>query len=149
MIVLQHLRQFHADMLGSKRDHGSGAAKGRGGGRALERICVDDAGGGELLDMRVAVDAARQNQFAARVDLAPRGRQSSADGCDGLAGNRDIGLEHVTRGRDFTAANEEVVGGLGHGKLLLSCCQCKHGSCRPTPLRSRSRQRIMPRGMAW
>ena len=45
-------------------------------------------------------------------------RQPAADGGDGLAGNGDIGLEHVARGRDASAANEQVVGGFGHGKLL-------------------------------
>ena len=117
MIVLQHLRQLHADMLGRERDHGGGAAEGRRDGRALERVGVHDACGRELLDMGVAVDTARQHQLAPRVDLPPRARQPAADGDDRLAGNGDVGLEHVAHGRDASAANEEVVGGLGHGKL--------------------------------
>ena len=72
MIVLEHLWQFHADVLGRERDHRGGAAEGRRDGGALERIGVHDARGRELLDMRMAVDAARQDQLAARVDLAPR-----------------------------------------------------------------------------
>ena len=62
-------------------------------------------------------NAAGQNQLAPRVDLPPRARQPAADGCDRLAGNGDVGLEHVAHGRDASAANEKVVGGLGHGKL--------------------------------
>ena len=118
MILLQHLRQFHADVLGRERDHAGGAAEGRRDRRALERVGVHDARGRKLLDMGVAVDAAGQHQLAARVDLAPPCRQPAADGNDGLAGNGDIGLEHVADGRDASAADEEVIGGLGHGKLL-------------------------------
>ena len=45
-------------------------------GGALEGVGVHQAGGGKLLDMGVAVDAAGQHQLAARVDLAwrPGGR---------------------------------------------------------------------------
>jgi hypothetical protein len=104
-------------MLGRERDHRGGAAESRRGGGAFERIGIDDARGRELLDMGVAVDAAGQHQFAARVDLASAGRQAAADGSDGLAGNGDIGLEHVAGGRDASAANHEVVGGFGHDVL--------------------------------
>jgi hypothetical protein len=65
----------------------------------------------------VAVDTAGQHQLAPRVDLPPRARQPAADGNDRLTGNGDVGLEHVAHGRDAAAANEGVVGGLGHGKL--------------------------------
>ena len=98
-------------MLGRERDHGGGAAEGRRDGRALERIGIDDACGRKLLDMGVAVDAAGQHQLAPRIDLAPRRRQPAADGCDRLAGNGDVGLEHVAYGRDASAADEEIVAG--------------------------------------
>ena len=64
-------------------------------GRAFERVGVHDARRRQLLDMGVAVDAAGQHQFAARVDLALARRQVPADGSDGLAGDADIGLEYV------------------------------------------------------
>ena len=67
--------------------------------------------------MGVAVDTAGQHQLAPRIDLPPCARQPAADGGDRLAGNGDVGLEHVAHGRDASAANEKVVGGLGHGKL--------------------------------
>ena len=76
------------------------AAESRRGGRAFESIGIHDAGGRKLLDMGVAVDAAGQHQLAARVDLALAGRQVAADGGDGFAGDADIGLENVGRGRD-------------------------------------------------
>jgi len=42
--------------------------------------------------MSMAVDAAWQDKFAARVDLAPTARQTAANGCDRLTGNGDICL---------------------------------------------------------
>ena len=78
-----------------------GAAEGRRDGGALESIGIHDARGRELLDMGVAVDAAGQHQLAARVDLAlarpaARGRSAAIVSPE----MRDIGLEHVARGRD-------------------------------------------------
>ena len=107
VILLEHLRQLHADVLGRERDHGGGAAEGGRDGRALERIGVHDACGRELLDMGMAVDTAGQHQLAPRVDLPPCARQPAADGCDRLAGNGDVGLEHVAHGRDASAADDE------------------------------------------
>jgi hypothetical protein len=104
-------------MLGRERDYRGGAAEGCRDGCALERIGVHDACGRKLLDMGVAVDTARQHQLAPRVDLPPRSRQPSTDSRDRLAGNGDVGLEHVACGCDASAADEQVVGGLGHDKL--------------------------------
>jgi len=70
--------------------------------------------------MGVAVDITGQYQFAPRVDLAPPSRQPATDGSNGLTGDGDIRLEHVARGRDAATANEKIVGGFGHGKLLKS-----------------------------
>ena len=67
--------------------------------------------------MRVTVDTSGQHQLAARVDLATSSRQGAADGCNRLTGNGDVGLEHVAPGRDASAANDEIVGGFGHGNL--------------------------------
>ncbi len=67
--------------------------------------------------MGVAVDAARQDQFAAGVDLALAGRQAAADGGDTLARDGDIGLEYIGSGRDASAADHDVVGGFGHEVL--------------------------------
>ena len=59
--------------------------------------------------MGVAVDAAGQHELAARVDLAPPGRQAEADRRDRLAADADIGPEGVGGGRDRAAADDEVV----------------------------------------
>ena len=72
-IVGDHLDHRLAAMLGRERDHRGGAAIG-GRDRAAEEIVgVPDPHARELLDMAVAVDAARQDQPVARIDLA-RGR---------------------------------------------------------------------------
>src|SRR5712691_4564095 len=120
MIFLEHLRQFHADVLCREWDHSGGAAEGRRDGSALECIGIHDACCRKLLDMGMAVDTAWQNQLAPRIDLATRTRQPAADGCNRLTGNGDIGLKHIARGRNASAANQDAVGGLGHGKLLKS-----------------------------
>src|ERR1700738_2726364 len=67
--------------------------------------------------MGVAVDAARQNQFAARVDLALAGRQLAADGGDGFADDCDVGLEHIACGGDASAADPGGVGGFCQERL--------------------------------
>ena len=100
VIVLDHLRQVHADVLGGERDHRRGAAeRGRDRG-ALEGVGVHHPGGRELLDVAVRVDAAGQHELAARVDLAPARPEVAADRGDALAADADVGLEGVGRGRD-------------------------------------------------
>ena len=90
--------------------------------------------------MGMAVDAAGQHQLAPRVDLALRARQPTADGGDGLAGDADIGLEYVARGRDTSAADQKVVGGFGHGRLRHGVARrsSNHGSAREPLSRPRS-----------
>jgi len=43
--------------------------------------------------------------------------QAASDRRDGLAGNRDVRREGAAAGRDRSAADEEVVGLVGHFKL--------------------------------
>ena len=45
VILLQHPRQLHADMLGRKGDDRGGAAECSRGRRALKSVRIDDAGG--------------------------------------------------------------------------------------------------------
>src|SRR5437763_877278 len=67
-------------MLRGKRDHCGCAAERRGNGRAVEIIGADDARRGALLDMAMAVDAPRQYQPAARIDLARTRTELLAEG---------------------------------------------------------------------
>ena len=73
VIVLHHLAQRHAAMLGGEGDHRGGAAERRRDGAGVEIVGAHDAHAGLLLDVAVAVDAARQHELAAGIDLA-RGR---------------------------------------------------------------------------
>ena len=117
VIVLHHLRQFHADVLGRERRSRWWCRRmppRRSRSRTYRRSrCPRPRAAryGRGCRRRRAAPACR-----ARRSRAAR-RQPAADGCDGLTGDGDIGLEHVARGRDASAANEEVVGRLGHGKL--------------------------------
>ena len=70
VVVLHHLAQRLAAMLGGERDHRGGAAERRGDGGAVEIVGADDPGRRALLDMAMAVDAARQDELGRRVDLA-------------------------------------------------------------------------------
>ena len=74
-IVLDDLRQVHADVLGRERDHRRGAAMRGRDRRALPGIGVQHPGGRELLDVAMRVDAARQHELAARIDLATARRR--------------------------------------------------------------------------
>ena len=69
VILVDHRLQAHADVLRGERDDRGGAAEGRRRGGALEGVGVHQAGGGQLLDVAVAVHAAGQHQLAARVDF--------------------------------------------------------------------------------
>src|ERR1700756_3066821 len=109
MILLQHLRQLHADMLGSEGNDGCGATERGGGGGALERIGVHDAGGRELLDMAMTVDAAGKYEFAAGVNLALGGAESAADRGNGLARDSNISLERIRGGGDAPSPDDQVV----------------------------------------
>ena len=85
-------------MLGGKANDGGGAAEcGRCGG-ALEGVGIDDAGGRELLDVGVGIDAARQHQAIRGIDLGGTGRQIAADCRDHAVLDTDIGVELVDRG---------------------------------------------------
>ena len=118
VILVHHGLQAHADVLRGERDHRGGAAERRRRGGALEGVGVHQAGGGELLDVAVAVDAAGQHQLAARVDLALALVEAFADRRDGRAADADIGLEAVGRGRDGAAADHQIEG--LHASLLPS-----------------------------
>ncbi|OIQ65547.1 hypothetical protein GALL_528930 [mine drainage metagenome] len=117
MVIRQYLGQRHADMLGRERDDRGGPAESGRGRGTLECIGIHDARCRELFDMGVAVDAARQDQFAACINLALADRQTAADGSDALAHDGNIGLEYIGSGRDASAADHDVVGGLGHEVL--------------------------------
>jgi hypothetical protein len=113
-VVLDDLRQIHPDMLGREGDDAGGAAERRRAGRALPGVGVHQPGGRELLDMGVAVDSARQDELAPRVDLPPSRGEVEADRRDPAVQDAEIGGEDVARGGDGAAADHGVEGGLTH-----------------------------------
>ena len=110
VILVHHGLQAHADVLRGERDDGGGAAERRCRGGGLEGVGVDQAGRRELLDVAVAVDAAREDEFSARVDLALALVETLGDRRHRRAADADIGLHGVGRGRDCAAADHEVEG---------------------------------------
>jgi len=69
VIILDHGLQRHADVLRGERDHRRGAACAAAVVALSNVVGVHFAGGRELLDVAVRVDAAGQHVFAACVDL--------------------------------------------------------------------------------
>ena len=110
VILVDHRLQAHADVLRGKRDDRGGAAEGRRRGGALEGVGVHQAGGGQLLDVAVAVHTAGQHQLAARVDFLLALVEPFADRGDLSPADADVGLEAVGCGRDRAAADHQIEG---------------------------------------
>ena len=115
VVIGDDLAQLHAAMLRGEGNDRRRAAEGRGGRGALETVGVELTVRRELLDVAMAVDAARQHELALRIDVALAWRKPLADRGDAFARDRDIGVEHVACGRDPSAANDDVVGFAHHG----------------------------------
>jgi hypothetical protein len=84
---------------------------------ALSNVSALRMPAAETCSMCVAVDAAGQHHFPARVDLLHARRQITAHRCDGFAVDRDIGWKHRRGGRDGAAAQHQVVRLCGHGMV--------------------------------
>ena len=117
MVIGEHLVELGPDVLRRERDDAGGPAQRRRAGRALERVGVEHAGGRDLLDVGVAVDAARQHELAGRVDLALTRGKPLPDRRDRLADDRHVGRERAAASGDGSAADDEVVGFVGHFPL--------------------------------
>jgi hypothetical protein len=103
-------------MLRGERDDGRRAAERRRNGRAVEIVGADNPGRRHLLDMTMAVDAARQHEAAGRVDLARPRPEAEAEGRDDPVLDADVAANRVGGGRDRAVADDEIV--IGHGRLL-------------------------------
>ena len=108
VIGLQRLAQGLAFRWQTEGQHGGVAAEQSGPGSALEIVRHDDAVAGGLRDMDMAVDAAGQDELAARIDLAPGAAEVPTELDDLAALDGDIRLEHVRCRRDRAAADDEV-----------------------------------------
>ena len=113
VIVLHDLTQRHAAMLGGEGYHRRGAAERRRNGAGIEIVGAHDAEARLLLDVAVAVDAARQDELAAGIDLAG----AFAGNCgferhDTAVLDGDITVELAVLGDDPGVADDEIV--VGH-----------------------------------
>src|SRR5215472_2606661 len=117
VIFLDHSAQRLAAMLRRKRDHRGGPSKRRRYRCAVEIVGADDAGRGALLDMTVAVDAARQDQPAGRVDLVHTRAEAFAERCNDAVLDADIAKRRVGCGYHLAVADHQVE--LAHVMFLL------------------------------
>lgn len=74
----------------------------------MEIVGAHHAERGDLLDMGVAIDAARKHQLPAGLDLASSRSERSSNRRDALAANADVGFEHIPVGCDRAAADDEI-----------------------------------------
>jgi hypothetical protein len=105
VIVLHHLAQRHALMLGRERQDEGGAAAGgraRGGEPVVRRVLPV---GGALIGVDMGIHPARQHQLAPGVDLLFPGPQLLAKGHDHAVAHADVGLEQIAGGGDVAPAD--------------------------------------------
>ena len=108
VVLLDDLAQRLAAMLRGERDHRRGAAKRRRHRGAVEIVGADDPGRGALLDMAMAVDAARQDRRSARIDLARARPKVLAERRDDPILDADIAGSGVGRGRHRAVADHQI-----------------------------------------
>lgn len=102
-------------MLGGERDDRCRAAKCRRHGGAVEVVGANHPGGGALLDVTMAVDAAGQDQLATRSDLARPGTEVPAECRDDPVFDADVACHDIRRSRHCAVADHEIE--IGHARL--------------------------------
>ena len=110
VIVIDDGAELHAPVLRGEGHHGRRAAERRGHGARVEIVRTHDAGRGELLEMDVTVDAAREDVESARVELAAPGRERAAQRRDPAPVDANVAPERLGRGDDGAAPHDEIVG---------------------------------------
>src|SRR5215472_15680065 len=100
-------------MLGREGDHRGCAAKRCRHGGAVEIIGADDPGRGTLLDMAMAVDAARQHEPAGCIDLARAGGKVFAEYRNDAGPDADVADRRIGRCHDGAVADHQIV--FAHG----------------------------------
>ncbi len=127
-VVGDDLDHRGAAVLGGERDHRRGAAERRRCGAAREVIGIPDPHAGELLDVAMTVDPARQHEPAAGVDFLGPPRQVLGERHDPPAAHADVAGEAVDRSDHGTVANHEIE--TLHGNLRTTG-PVNHSPCRP------------------
>src|SRR5262249_40959674 len=110
VILLDHLAQRLAAVLGGEGDDGRGAAECGGSGAAQKVVGAHQPERGLLGDVAMALDPARQHEFAASIDLLGAGPQLVGESGDAAIADTDVAADAVTGGDDRAAADDEVEG---------------------------------------
>ena len=88
--------------------HGGVAARRCAAGAALESVRHHDPRPHRLVEMHVAVDAARHDQKSRRVDLGGGARQVAGERGDPAVLDADVAFPDVGGRHDGSAANDEI-----------------------------------------
>src|SRR5690349_2015814 len=130
-------------MLGGERDHRRGAPERRRHRAAVEVVGAHDAEARLLLDMGMAVDAARQDELVAGVDLADRrALQARLDRGDLAVLDADVSFGLAILGDDPRVANNQIV--VGHNALTPPPA-CGFGPTTPAGVRGEPSSTPVPR----
>ena len=122
-IVPQHVGNAVVAVLRAERQDGGGATEGRRYRARVEIVGAHHAHARQLLDVGVAVDAARQHPQPPGVDVFPARRQVLADPGDDAIAHADIGMEGAVGVGDPAIADDQV-------ERLRGVCRMLHGEAR-------------------
>ena len=113
VVLLHDLAQRLPPVLGRERDDRRGAAERSRDGGTPEVVRGHEPGGGELLDVAMAVDSSRQHELAGSVDdpaaVRDRAGEVLSEGGDPAAANPHVAVRHVRRGHHRPAPDHHVV----------------------------------------
>ena len=107
-VIGQHRRERVAAMLGAERDDGGRAAERRGHRSGIEIVGAQDAERRALLEMAMAVDAAREHELSARIDFARAAREIGPSAAMRPPFTPTSLSKVFGIGRDGAAADDEV-----------------------------------------
>jgi hypothetical protein len=107
-VVNQHLGHRHVPVLRREGQDGGGAAEGGGHGGRVEVVGAHHAHARALLDVAMAVDAARQHPAAGGVHVAQARRQRASDGRNAPVAHAEVALDHAAVRDDAPAADRQV-----------------------------------------
>jgi len=119
MVILDDVADRLALELRGKGNDCGGAAAGRSDATSREVVSRPRARRRDLLEMSVAVHAARKNESARRLNLTISGTEPLGQRHDAPAPDADVGPHRVCSGHDRAVPDHEVELGHRHPPLCL------------------------------
>src|SRR5438105_2607311 len=113
-VVVYHCHQRVTLVLGSEGNDGGGAAESGRDARAVEIIGAHHAHRRKLLDMAMAIHAARQHQVSSRIEVAPARRQINFHRNDATVSNANVAAHRIACSGHRAIAHGEIEF-MGHG----------------------------------